>query len=412
MKTIQYASLTASKKVNGRAVVIGSGVAGLVTVRVLVKYFNEIYLIDRDQLPDEPAFRAGIPQALHAHTLLPYGQQILEKLFPGVVDRLVASGAQTMDDPHDIAIYENGQWHNPVMKTSRHTVSSSRPFLEGTLYHEIIAFPQVRVCQGYEVTGLVTDPSNSRVTGVTVRNRQSPGNGQQNIRAELVVDASGRNSKAPLWLAARGYVPPEEWRINAFAGYSSRIYRQPDGKRYDWKKLVIQPEPPDCTRGGVILPLEGNRWHVTVFGVASDYPPTDEEGFLEFARGLSAPDLYEAIQAAEPLSKIFGYRKNENRARRFENLPRYLEGLLVLGDAVYTMNPVYALGMTAALASGQVLDQVFRDMQKEKDSDGLSAIFQKKLSLSLSTLWQQAVRGDWRWPATDISDNTEELYSA
>jgi 2-polyprenyl-6-methoxyphenol hydroxylase-like FAD-dependent oxidoreductase len=160
----------------------------------------------------------------------------------------------------------------------------------------------------------------------------------------------------------------------------------------------------------VILPLEGNRWHITLIGIAGDYPPTDEAGFLEFARSLASPEIYEAIRSAEPLSRIAGYRKNENRVRRFENLPRYLEGLLVLGDAVYTTNPVYALGMTAALVSSQVLDQVVQKMHTNPSPEGLSAAFQKKLAASLKNLWQLAVRSDWRWPATDISDNTEELY--
>ena len=401
------------KRNTGRAVIIGGGIAGLATARVVAEHYQEVLVLDRDRLPETPAFRAGIPQALHAHTLLPYGQMVLEKLFPGLVSRLLAEGAPLIEEDRDTLTIERGEMRGSLGKLFRPTVSCSRPMLERALYQEIAGYAQVRILQGSEVTGLTVDESSSRVSGVMLRSRMDPGAGRQHLSASLVVDASGRNSKAPQWLAALGYPAPEEWRIDAQAGYASRIYRQPQGGlRPGWKKLNIVPSPPDEPRGGVILPLEGSRWHVTLFGFAGDVPPTDEAGFLEFARSLSSPELYEAIRAAEPLGRITGYRKNENRVRRFENLPRYLEGLLVLGDAAYTMNPVYALGMTAALVGSQVLDQVIQAARSTagRTPAALSAVFQRRLAASLANLWKQAVQGDWRWPATDISDNTEELY--
>ena len=402
--TQEISAVTAS-----HAIVVGSGIAGLSTARVLARHFDEVTLIDRDVLPDEPVFRAGAPQAQHAHTLQPYGQMVLEGLFPGLVDGLLAGGAQMIDDDRDTATYEGGVRHYAAARSARPTVTCSRPMLESLLYRQVAGYPQVKILQGYEVTGLTTDETGSRITGINIRSRQAPRSSPEALPADLVVDASGRNSKAPQWLASLGYVPPEEWRINAHAGYASRIYKQPEGYQRDWKKLYISPSPPDEMRGGVIVPLEGNRWHVTLIGIAGDYPPTEEAAFLEFARSLSSPELYEAIRDAEPLSKITGFRKSENRVRRYENLPRYLEGLLVLGDAVFTMNPIYALGMTAAAVSSQVLDEVIRKLRASAGLSGLSAAFQKKLAVRLSVLWKQAVNSDWRWPAIEISDNTEEL---
>jgi 2-polyprenyl-6-methoxyphenol hydroxylase-like FAD-dependent oxidoreductase len=128
------------------------------------------------------------------------------------------------------------------------------------------------------------------------------------------------------------------------------------------------------------LAAGGNRWHVTLIGIAGDYPPTDEEGFLEFARSLPSPALYDAIRDAEPLSKITGFRKSENRVRRFDRMPRFLEGLLVLGDAVFTMNPVYGLGMTAAAVSSSVLNTTLQAQQTADVVEGLAEAFQKKLA--------------------------------
>jgi 2-polyprenyl-6-methoxyphenol hydroxylase-like FAD-dependent oxidoreductase len=408
MQSQQYDADRNMYRPGSQAIVVGSGIAGLSAARVLVKYYRQIIVIDRDWLPDEPVFRSGIPQAHHAHTLLPYGQMILEKLFPGIVEQLLDEGAETIDDENETAYFESGIWQKPKPGATRPTISSSRPLLECLLYRRVSDLPQVKILAGFEATDLTVDEDHHHVTGITARRRQFPGESPVHFPADLVVDASGRNSKAPQWLESLGFIPPDEWRINSHAGYASRIYCQPEGYPHTWKKLYIGPCPPDGLRGGVIVPLEGKRWHVTLIGLAGDFPPTDETGFVEFARSLPVPELYEAIQAAEPLSRITGFRKTENRVRRFENLPSYLEGLLVLGDAVFTMNPIYALGMTAAVASSQVLDQVLA--RGKLCQAGLASAFQKRLAARMATLWRQAVQGDWLWPATDISDNTETLH--
>jgi hypothetical protein len=52
--------------------------------------------------------------------------------------------------------------------------------------------------------------------------------------AGLVVDASGRESPAPEWLTALGYAPPAETQIDAFLGYSTRLFAPPTGRTADW----------------------------------------------------------------------------------------------------------------------------------------------------------------------------------
>ncbi|NEU77016.1 hypothetical protein PI95_032090 [Hassallia byssoidea VB512170] len=84
----------------------------------------------------------------------------------------------------------------------------------------------------------------------------------------------------------------------------------------------------------MISPIEDNRWHVTLGGYAGNYPPTDEAGFLQWARDLVDPSIYEAIRVAEPLSPILGYRIPQNRIRHFERLDRLPLGFIVTGDSV------------------------------------------------------------------------------
>jgi flavin-dependent dehydrogenase len=215
-----------------------------------------------------------------------------------------------------------------------------------------------------------------------------------------VVDASGRNSKAPEWLAAMGFPIPHESMVDAHPGYASRVYRRPADFNESWEVMYIMPEAPDQPRGAVILPMEGDRWHVTLIGFDGDYPPTDEEGFLAFARSLPSPRVYDVLSKAEPLTAPVGYRKAENRLRQYDKLLRYLDGFLLCGDSVYALNPVYGQGMSVAAIGAEALDRVIaQHRQKHGDGNliGLAATFQKELGKVIAGPWQMATGQDRRW---------------
>ncbi|MGW8249521.1 MAG: FAD-dependent oxidoreductase [Anaerolineales bacterium] len=401
-----------SKQDYGRAVVIGNGIAGLTAAQVLTSYFEMVTLVDRDEQSGSSDFRSGVPQARHAHTLLPMGRVILEKLFPGLIDELLSEGAILIDNQREIAFYNEGNWQTPRGGKDSKTISSSRPVLEAAIYRRVVGDPKVNTLHGYQVTGLATDDEREYVTGVYVHNRSQPSEEDAYLAADLVVDASGRNSQAPQWLADLGYTPPEEWKVNSFAGYSTRVYKKPAGFDESWKKLYIRPNPPLNSRGGLILPLEDDRWHVTLIGEARDYPPTSEDEYLEFARSLPSERLYQAIKDAQPLSKPAGFRRTENRVRRYDKLPAYVEGFIVTGDAVYTLNPVYAQGMTAAAVGSQVLEKTLREQTGSHRSglEGFSKSFQTRLSTDVGKLWHSTVAKEWGWSVTEMDDNTEDIY--
>jgi hypothetical protein len=178
----------------------------------------------------------------------------------------------------------------------------------------------------------------------------------EEFAADLVVDASGRSSKAADWLATLGYPRTTEVTIDALLGYASRRYRISADFTADWRMLVLPAAPPS-TRGGVIFPIEDGQWQVTLGGYARDYSPTDEPGFIQFAKGLDSPPLHQAICDAEPLSEIHGWRQTANQWRQFERLGRWPEGFVVVGDSVRVFNPVYGQGMTVAAITAVALDQ-------------------------------------------------------
>ena len=386
----------------GHAVVIGGSIAGLTAARVLTDHFDRVTIVERDRLPDIPDFRQGVPQARHAHVLRLRGQMILEQQFPGLMNELLANGAVTVNAGNEAEFFLFGHWRAPRYRSAIVSIAGSRPLLETTIVRRLATRTGVTILQEHEVVGLSVDGHSEMVTGVRLRQR-GEGN-QTELAADLVVEASGRGSKAPQWLASLGYTPPRETVVNAFPGYTTRLYQRPARFRDGWKTMNIIPTPPDSPRGGVIVPLEGNRWQVSLVGMGRDYPPTDEEGFLAFAHSLPSPRLYEAIKEAEPLTQPHGYRRNENRLRHYEQLPRYLEGFLVIGDGVCALDPIHAQGMTVAALGSLALERCLQAQRRQSAASkmtGLAKAFQQELGQVVAGPWHMATSTDRRWPTTE-----------
>jgi len=384
------------------AVVIGGSMAGLLSARVLADHFDRVTVVDRDRLPDGPAFRKGVPQSRHLHVLLERGLDIAGRLFPGILDELVAAGAVSLEWPTD-AIFLSPRGWAKRFSPGIEFVSSSRELLEWTVRRRVAARANVRFLEGQEVTGLVTSADRRAVKGVRLRGRL-PGDGEaeavEELRAELVVDASGRHSKVPEWLEAMGYDPPQEQRVNAFLGYASRDYAIPRNFGDDWKAIMLQAKPPQAVRTGYLFQIAPDRWRLSVMGAGRDYPPTDEDGFLAFVRGLRSPIIYEAIAAAEPVTPVFGYRATDNQRRFYERLRRLPERLLVTGDAVAAFNPIYGQGMTAAAQAALALDRLLRE-RPGGDLIALGPRFHNAVAKANAGAWLIATGEDLRYPTTE-----------
>ncbi len=384
------------------ALVIGGSMAGMLAARVLADHFERVTILERDRFPEDgPVPRKGVPQARHVHALLKRGRVALERLFAGIGDELVAAGAPTLDMANDIA------WLNPAgwgvrFPSDLGFVSFSRDLLDWHVRRRLVADNGgVRFLKGYDVTGLVPDADGAGVAGARVRQRDGSGvvGGEEELHADLVVDATGRGSRAPEWLEALGCPRPEETVINAHLGDATRVYRRPPGFRADWKMVFVQAAPPEITRGALLLPIEGDRWMLTLAGRDRDYPPTDEAGFMEFARSLRNPIIRDAIEGAEPLSPIHGFRQTANRRRHYEKLPRQPHNFLVTGDAACAFNPVYAQGMTTAALGAETLQACLREQRRRRpggDLTGLARSFQKKLAGINKAPWMLATGEDFR----------------
>jgi 2-polyprenyl-6-methoxyphenol hydroxylase-like FAD-dependent oxidoreductase len=387
---------------SGHAVVIGGSIAGLLAARVLANYFGHVTILERDRLPAQPAARAGVPQGRHGHLLLLRGLEVMEELLPGLEADLARGGAIPFDWVDDI-LWFNFAGPKPRFPSDLRSHVCSRERLEWTVRRRVAAHTAITIQDGYRVTALRADAAGRRVTGVIARRLAAGTDADEALAldADLVVDASGRSSHASRWLQALGYEAPRETTIDAHLGYASRLYRAPEGTAA-WKALYVQRTLVEHTRGGLILPLEGERWIVTLVGVGGDYPPTDEAGFQDFARSLPTPVLYEAIKDAEPLSPIHGFRGTDNRRRHFEAQARRPERFLVVGDAFCSFNPVYGQGMTTGALGALELERCLREHRRQDGSfDGLAERFQRRLARVVATPWSLSTAQDLRVPGAE-----------
>ncbi len=377
------------------AVVVGGSLTGLMATAALARHFDRVTLLERDAFPESAETRKGVPQARHVHVLLKQGERILAEFFPGLVEELVGSGATAIDMARDTRWFYFGAW-KARFASGIEFLSQSRSFLEWRVRERLAATANVELRDGCEVRGLVLDPAR-RVRGVRLAD------GDATMAADLVVDASGRVSRATSWLTEAGLPTPRESQVKVAVGYASRLYRRPPDALADWKALFVYPRPPG-TRLGVMVPVEGDRWMVTLVGWFGDHPPDDEAGFLDFARSLPVPDFHAAIRDAEPLSPIVLHKFPANLRRHYEDFAMP-DGLAVIGDALCSFNPIYGQGMTTGAIGAHTLDQALAARARAAgglaDLSGFSGAFQRRLATRIDSPWLLTTCEDLRSPEAE-----------
>lgn len=360
--------------------------AGLLAAHVLARHFERVTLIERDHLPDGPEPRKGVPQGRHFHILLKRGAQALGELFPGLPHALEAGGATAVDIGADMQIYQFGGYKIRCA-TGAVLLFLSRPFLEWQVRTRVLRAPNIVLREQCAVVGLDATAAQDRITGVHVTGGDAP------IAADLVVDASGRGSQSPVWLAALGYPQAAETTVSVDIGYTSRIYRRTPRDLDGSKAAYCLPKPPRERRHGALFPMEGDRWIAELGGWLGEEAPADERGFLEFARSLPAPEIGRALPRLEPLSDFAIHRFPADRWRHYERVGRFPEGVLVAGDAICSFNPVYGQGMTLAALEAQALDVCLAH-----GDENLAARFFRAAARAIAPAWLLTTSEDLRHP--------------
>lgn len=383
----QYGSSRATER-GEQAVVVGAGIAGLLAARVLTDHFETVTVVDSDSLVDEPVARRGVPQGHHPHALLEAGRATLVDLFPGYDDDLVAAGGVVVDFASDVRFYSEGGFlahsHDRL-----ETVSASRPLIEQILRRHVSGLEAVRVRPDCQLVDYLLDDTATTVEEVRLRDRS----GQEEFVTDLVVDATGRASRTPGWLERHGYTPPAVDDVRIDLAYSTVTIERPT----DDRRTVLVPPSAPRTRGGMAAPVEGDRWVVNMQGMHGDAPPTDVAGFTAFAASLPTPAVERLLEAQPWVSdEIEHYPFPSNRRHRYETLERFPEGLVVVGDAIASFNPVYAQGMSVAALEALVL----HDALAAGGCENLALRFFDRIESVVDVAWRLAAGSDFAFAQT------------
>jgi len=365
-----------------RVVVVGASVAGLFAAAAAAGRGNSVTVLERDILPGGPKPRAGVPQGEQPHVFLFRGLLALEELLPGSRQELLGLGAVPLDTGELPWLAEQG-WL-PVGQRAFEVLSVTRPLFEHVVRCKVEGLPGVQIRAGSKVVGLRRCDQWWEVglaDGSTVL-------------ADLVVDASGRSSRLPVWLADAGVGAAPVSTVDAGVGYATRMYAAAPFQ-VGAVGVVIQ-QTPATLAGGMALPVEGSRWLVGAFGCAEHRPPRDAAGFVSFLQRLPDPALAELVRHAEPVSNVAVHRQTANRRHYYEQVPNWPDGLLVVGDALCAFNPIYGQGITVAACEALLLRRAL--------AAGLEPGYARRLLRKFATVmflpWAIAASEDLRYPTS------------
>jgi 2-polyprenyl-6-methoxyphenol hydroxylase-like FAD-dependent oxidoreductase len=373
--------------IGNHAVVIGAGISGLFAAKVISEFYRRVTLIDRDTLPPDSDTRSGVPQGQHLHALLTSGALAIKELFPSFVEQLIAEGVPTGDILADGRAYFGG-YRMAQASSGLPGLAVTRPFLEFRLRLRLAEATNVSIVAPCTAVGLIASSDGRSVAGVRIT---AAGSDAEELEADLVVDASGRGSHIPGWLSEIGFPQPDEDKVNVDLAYSSCTATLPANALQGDLGIAVGATVAN-PRGGGMIRTENDGWLVSLVGYRNVHPPVTPEGFLAFAQTLPVPDIYDALRAATSLSRPVRYRVHHAVRRHYERLGRFPDGLVVLGDAVTSFNPIYGQGMSVAANQALILRGCLG-----RGPDALRRA-RREIAQAGAVAWHMSVSSDLRMP--------------
>jgi 2-polyprenyl-6-methoxyphenol hydroxylase-like FAD-dependent oxidoreductase len=387
-----------SPLVGRQAVVVGAGMAGLPAARALADFFEHVVVLERDTLPLDASHRMGTPQAWHTHALLRGGQQALGELFPGFEQDLAAAGAVPLTVGLDVRLERPGYDPFPARDLGWVAHAMSRPLVEFTVRRRVEQHANITIRERCRARDLVASREGGAVSAI--RFESSHGR-SETLTADLIVEASGRGNLTFGFLKSIGRPQPEETSIGVDITYATGVFAADDAPA-DWKGVMTFDAPDQGGLGGILLPLEGNRWIVTLAGRHGAKPPDDRDGFLACAQQLRTPTIYNAIKKAEQLRKIARFGFPASARRHFDQLEEFPRGLLPFGDAICRFNPVYGQGMSVAAQEASLLHGLLQRHANDSNTlSGLASAFSSEAATLIETPWALAAVPDLAHPKAE-----------
>lgn len=389
--------MTASKFCR-QAIVIGAGMAGLAAAGAVAEYFERVIVLERGRLPDRAMPRSGGPQSWHLHGLVPGGQRALSDLFPDFERDLVDAGAVPLRVSCDMRTEVPGLGPYPSRDFGWLFYGASRPLIERVTRRQVEKLANVTVRPQCSVIEIIGTPDGSMARGVRY---ESTDGREEALAADLVIDASGRGAPTLALLRSSRRMVPHAIVIGVDVHYTTATFVIPPDASTDWRAIVTRPRWPEHGRGGSILPIEGNRWILTLTGRLGERPPVDLDGFMGYLQRLETQTIYNAVKHAERRGGFERYAHPASIWRRFDRLSSFPDGLVPIGDSICRYNPNDRHGMSVAAQEAWLLKQLLKDRMAEADPlAGLApAFFSESLPL-VEGPWTTSAISDLAYPAT------------
>lgn len=350
-----------------RALVIGAGIGGLAAAAAVAPSFDEVAVVDKDELPDGPRPRRGVAQDTQVHILLKGGELWLETLLPGMRGALLAAGAVEVRHADDVSIWERDAWH-ATRDIGHSQLLMSRPAYEHALRREVTALGNVTIRDRTAVAALPDG------------------------EADLVVVATGRGDR----LLANIDAPVTTLGIDVT--YTSARFAKPARHRGEGRFIACIPKPPD-DRYGLVCPIENDQWLITLASRFDNRIPTDLEGFRAHAASLPVPDIAERLADATPLGAIGSYRIAQAVWRHFERATRLPPRVIPLGDCISSFNPTFGQGMSVAAGHAVALREALAGKGVD-DLDAVTAAYLARAAEVSGQAWAMAAATDLEYPRT------------
>jgi 2-polyprenyl-6-methoxyphenol hydroxylase-like FAD-dependent oxidoreductase len=389
---------TTSSHIGKRAIVIGAGVSGLSAAQALADHFEEVIVLERDELPSGATPRPGAPQGKQAHGLLGGAIRALEELFPGFARDLVQAGAVPVNPGFELLLEYPGLDPFPRREWSWVIYSLSRPLIELTMRRRSEQQPNITLRGGWRAVEILGTPDGTVVTGVRCETVEG---GRETISADIVIDASKHGALTLSFLKLTGRPVPEETTIGVDIRYATGLFAASHGALGEFKAIVTFPKAPEGVHYGYLLPVENNCYQLLLVGRGDDVPPADGDAFLAYGQKLSTPTIYNAMTGAKRLSEIARYRFPESKWRHFGWLDRFPRGLLPTGDAICCLNPVYGQGITVAVQEANTLRRLLSsNVLKADPLATLAQPFLTEAEALIEQPWAISAIPDFIYPQT------------
>jgi 2-polyprenyl-6-methoxyphenol hydroxylase-like FAD-dependent oxidoreductase len=369
-----------------RVVVVGASLAGAFAAAAACGDGRTVTVLERDVLPDGPTPRDGVPQGRQPHVFLYRGLLAVEELLPGLRAELLAAGAVPLDTG-DLAWLGEFGWA-PFGRREFEVLSASRPLFEHVVVRRVRGLAGVHLRDGVRVTSVRRGEPGGPRWRVDLDDGST-------LPADMVVDASGRGSRLPAWLAAEGVPPARTSKVDARVGYATRVYAVRDSPVRAAGIVLLQT--PATLAGGIALPVEGDRWLVGAIGAGERRPPRDAAGFAAFLAALRDTALADLVAGGVPEDGVAVHRQTGNLRHHYEALRSWPDGLLVVGDALCAFNPVYGQGITVAACEALLLRQALARGLRPGDERRLLRRFGSVAALP----WAIATGEDLRYPTSE-----------